>query len=400
MTPTETLDNSEYNRVKSLLQLDLDYENLQDEFQNLNRLAASIADTDISLVNLIDSYTQWTVSHFGMGVQQIPREESVCNYTIREEDHLEIARLDKDPRFKDKFFVAGNGSDFNLKYYYGIPLTMESGEKIGALCVLDKDEKEMTPEKIQQLKLIALEIVEHLELKKQLKTLRREVLEGLKIKNKLAHDIRGPLTGILGLSEIALDDELAKIEMRSYFKMIGKSSTQLLDLTKDILNSKNPKKNPGVRKVSIKELGDKIIHLYQPQATYKNIVIKVDISENDQEKSVYLDSLLQIIGNLISNAIKFTPSGGNVILGLSIGISEEIETLEIQVEDSGSGFSAEKIRNILDGKGISSMGTSGEIGFGLGLKLVKSMVEEMGGDFNISAVENSGGRLKMVIPQY
>lgn len=400
MIPTKTMNNSEYNRVKGLMELDLDYENLQDEFQNLNRLAASIADADISLVNLIDSYTQWTVSHFGMGVQQMPRGESVCNYTIREEDPLEITRLDKDPRFKDKFFVAGNGSDFNFKYYYGIPLTMESGENIGALCVLDKDEKEMTPEKIQQLQLIALEIVEHLKLKKQLKTLRLEVFESLKINNKLAHDIRGPLTGIQGLSEIALEDELAKIEMRSYFKMIGKSSNQLLDLTKDILNSKKAGKNPGVQKIRIKELGDKIIQLYQPQATYKNILIEVHIPETDEQKFVYLDNLLQIIGNIVSNAIKFTPSNSKVILSLSKGISNEIETLRIQVEDSGSGFSAEKIRNILDGKGISSMGTSGEIGFGLGLKLVKSMVEEMGGDFNISSVENSGGRLQMIIPQY
>lgn len=399
MTPTEIVNNPEYNRVKSLLGLDLDYENLQDEFQNLTKLAARIADTDISLVNLIDSYTQWTVSHFGMGVFQMPREEAVCNYTIREEDQLEIARLDKDQRFKDKFFVAGNGSDFNLKYYYGIPLTMESGENIGALCVMDKEEKNMTPEKIQQLKLIALQIVEHLELKKQLKNLRLEVQEGLKMKNKLAHDIRGPLAGILGLSELALDEELPKIEMRSYFKMIGKSSTQLLDLTKDILNSKNSK-NPGSGKIKIKDLGDKIIQLYRPQAMYKNIVIEVEIPVNDEGKSVYLDSLLQIIGNLISNAIKFTPSGGKVILSLSIGISDVLETLEIQVEDSGSGFSAEKIKNILDGKGISSMGTSGEVGFGLGLKLVKSMVEELGGDFNISTVENSGGRLKMIIPQY
>ncbi len=400
MTPTETVNNSEYNRVKSLLELDLDYENVQDEFQNLNRLAASIADTDISLVNLIDSYTQWTVSHFGMGVQQMPREESVCNYTIREEDHLEIPRLDKDPRFKDKFFVAGNGSDFNLKYYYGIPLTMESGDNIGALCVLDKDEKELTPEKIDQLKLIAKEIVEHLELKKQFKTEHKKVIEGLRINNKLAHDIRGPLTGILGLSEIALDDELTKIEMRSYFKMIGKSSTQLLELTKDILNSKNSQKNPDTDKIRIKDLGAKIIQLYLPQALSKNIVFEVAIPAFDQEKMVYMDSLLQIIGNLISNAIKFTPSGGKVILGLSLRTSEEIENLEIQVEDSGSGFSAEKIRNILEGKGISSMGTTGEVGFGLGLKLVKGMVEELGGDFNISTVENSGGRLKMIIPQY
>lgn len=400
MNPTETVNASEYNRVKSLLDLDLDYENLQDEFQNLNRLAASIAGTDISLVNLIDSYTQWTVSHFGMDVLQIPREDSVCNYTIKGKDPLEVPRLDKDHRFKDKFFVAGNGSDFHLKYYYGIPLTMESGENIGALCVLDKDEKEMTPEKIQQLKFIAEEIVAHLKLKKQLKTVRLDVFEGLKINNKLAHDVRGPLAGIQGLSEIALEDELTKLEMRSYFRLIGDSSAQLLDLTEDILKSKTSKKDPVAEKIRIKDLGDKIIHLYQPQAKHKNIVIEVNIPATDKEKSVYLDSLLQIIGNLISNAIKFTPSDGKVILGLSKVIAEGIENLEIQVEDSGSGFSAEKIKNILEGKGISSIGTSGEIGFGLGLKLVKTMVEEMGGKFNIASEENTGGRLKMIIPQY
>ena len=399
MYPTETVNKSEYNRVKSLLDLDLDYENLQAEFQNLNRLAASIAGTDISLVNLIDSYTQWTVSNFGIDIQQMPREDSVCNYTIQGENPLEISRLDKDDRFKDKHYVAGNGSDFNLKYYYGIPLTMESGENIGALCVLDKDEKEMSFEKIEQLKLIAQEIVEHLKLNKQLKTSRQEIIDVLKTNKKLAHDVRGPLNGILGLSNIALDDELTKIEMRSYFRLIGKSSTQLLDLTLDILKSKTPENSSVAEKIRIKDLGDKIIHLYQPQAMQKNIDIKVDISALDGEMLVDLDNVLQIIGNLISNAIKFTPAGGKVVLGLSKRIIEDIETFEIQVEDSGSGFSAEKIKNILDGRGLSSLGTSGEIGFGLGLKLVKNMVEEMGGRFNIATGKNIGGKLTMIIPQ-
>ena len=400
MNPTSTLNTSEYNRVKSLQDLDLDYTNLQEEFQNLNQLAASIADTEISLVNLIDNYTQWTVSHVGMAITQTPREESICNYTIMQDEPMEIPRLDKDNRFKDKLFVAGNGSDLDLNFYYGIPLTMESGQNIGVLCVLDKNEKKMTPEKVEQLNYIAAEIVEHLKLKKQLKIKRQEAFEGLKVKNKLAHDVRGPLAGIQGLSELALDDELSKIEMISYFRMIGESSTQLLELTKDILKTNTSKKQAASEKITIKELGDKIIQLYQPQALYKNIVVEVETPIIDEGKLVYLDSLLQIIGNLVSNAIKFTPEGGKVILGLSKGIEDEIENLEIRVEDSGSGFSAEKIKNILDGKGISSLGTSGEIGFGLGLKLVKSMVEEMGGNFNISSVENTGGRLKMIIPQY
>lgn len=66
--------DKEFNRVLELAEYDLDYSSLTDHFKDLSKLAAR----DISLVNIIDSYTQWTVSRHGLEVDSMPREDSVC----------------------------------------------------------------------------------------------------------------------------------------------------------------------------------------------------------------------------------------------------------------------------------------------------------------------------------
>ena len=194
----------EYRRIKKLSEFDLDYKKLQNEFQNYVELAANVAGTKISLVNLIDNYTQWTVSAFSSELYQVDREESVCDHTLRTENFLEIPRLDKDHRFRDKPFVKG---DYGLKYYLGIPLKVESGEKIGALCVIDHEERKVSPEKKRLLNLIASEIVEKLEAKRKLDSLKNKLAEAIAQRNQMAHDIRGPLAGILGLSESVEDEK-------------------------------------------------------------------------------------------------------------------------------------------------------------------------------------------------
>jgi len=68
---------NEYERLIELTELDLDYSNLKGNLEDLTKLAARIAGTEISLVNLIDSYTQWSVANHGIELQQMPREDSV-----------------------------------------------------------------------------------------------------------------------------------------------------------------------------------------------------------------------------------------------------------------------------------------------------------------------------------
>jgi GAF domain-containing protein len=133
-----------------------------------------VAGTEMSLVNLIDSYTQWSISSHGMEIEQMPREDSVCQYTIINREYFEVENLQNDERFKDKFYVT---DEPRLKYYYGIPLKVSDDHNIGALCVLDKNVKELTPEKVELLKIIADEIVNRLKDLKVIGKLKRKLSE-------------------------------------------------------------------------------------------------------------------------------------------------------------------------------------------------------------------------------
>ncbi|MBC7617363.1 MAG: GAF domain-containing protein, partial [Pedobacter sp.] len=199
LNTTPPIPKTELERLISLSDFDLDYSDLSHNFEDLVQLAAKVSGTTISLVNLIDSYTQWSVSNYGLNIDQMSREDSVCQYTILEDDHFEVENLAADERFSDKFYV---NQPLSLRYYFGIPLKTKEGHNIGALCVLDQDLKKLTPEKIELLKLIANEIVNRLNTIKLLQDLKFKLKDANDVNKKVAHDIRGPLSGIIGISEI------------------------------------------------------------------------------------------------------------------------------------------------------------------------------------------------------
>lgn len=188
-------------RLIAMSNLDLDYMDLEEPLSDLTKLAAKIAGTEISLVNIIDNFTQWSVSSFGFDIKQMPREDSICQYLIHDPEikELEINNLADDERFKDKSYVK---SDPNFRFYYGIPLKLNGDISLGALCVLDSHYKEISPEKKKMLSIIAKEVVNRLRIHKAVEGLNKKVHETQQLKNKVAHDIRGPIGGIIGLAEI------------------------------------------------------------------------------------------------------------------------------------------------------------------------------------------------------
>lgn len=195
--------DNEFERLIELSELDLDYSNLEDHLEDLTTLAARIIGSKVSLVNLIDNYTQWSVADYGIDLQQMPREDSVCQYTILEHDDLEVKDLSKDQRFKAKKYVK---NDPSLKYYYRIPLKTPNGINIGALCVMDSEEKNISPEDKELLHLIANQLVRRLEALKSINDLQNRVEELSQTHRKVSHDIRNPISGIIGIAQLMKDD--------------------------------------------------------------------------------------------------------------------------------------------------------------------------------------------------
>lgn len=404
-TPNAPVPANEMERLLALSDLDIDYSDHQITFQDLAKLAAKVTGTRISLVNLLDSLTQWTISNYGLDIEQMLREDSVCQYTIMESDHFEVGDLSEDVRFKDKFYVTGEPK---VKYYYGLPLRTSEGLQIGALCVLDQERKTLEPEKIELLKIIADEIVARLKTHKVLENLKSRLLEAGQAQKKVAHDIRGPLGGIVGLAQIIRDqgEQNRMDEVLEFINLIHKSGNSILDLAEEILDSHREKsKEANAPRASngqgftLMIFKDKLEKLYGPQGKHKNIRFQVQTSPLTENIHFSKNKLLQITGNLISNSMKFTPAGGEVMVNLHLLIDQARPVLQISVRDTGVGISEENIQAILSGNASSTDGTSGEQGFGFGLALVKRLVDSLGGRINITSEPGMGTNFEINLPQ-
>ncbi len=394
------LPKNEMKRVIELSEFDLDYSSLQENFKDLAKLAAKVAGTNISLVNMIDSFTQWTVSNFGLDIEQMPREDSVCQYTIVSDQFFEVKDLSADDRFKDKFYVK---DDPNLRYYFGVPLQTSDGLPLGALCVLDTIGKEISPEKVEMLKIIADEIVNRLMVIRVVNGLKNRVKEAKETQKKVAHDIRGPLSGIVGLaqliSEQGKDNTLE--DVLQLVSMIQKGGHSLLELADEILSAEkkidNPSQEAGSGEYNLLSFKEKLEKLFLPQATNKKINLQVLIDSKTEDIPFSKNKLLQITGNLISNAIKFTPLKGQVTVQLSIVITRT-KQLSIKVTDTGSGMDQDTVHQILYGEQESTEGTSGEKGYGFGLMLVKHLIIKLNGSLNIESEPNKGTTFSVLLP--
>ncbi|MFD2035317.1 GAF domain-containing sensor histidine kinase [Belliella marina] len=399
---TPPIPEKEFERVLQLSEYDLDYTELDQQFKDLTKLAARVAGTDISLVNLIDSFTQWSVSAYGFPTSQTPREESVCQYTIMGNDHFEIMDLSADERFLDKIFVK---EDPKLRYYMGIPLTTAEGNNLGALCVVDTEIRSLSQEKIEMLKIIADEIVNRLKILKAVHDLKGRMLEIKENQKKVAHDIRGPIGGIIGLAKVIQDQgkQNQLEEVLEFISLIQRSGTSVLELADEILSQDYAK--PEKEKIainhavefSLETLKEKLLDMYSVQAVQKNVKFSVSNKDGKDHVPFPKNKLLQIVGNLVSNAIKFTPEKGFVNVTLDLAVSENSKNLVMVVEDSGVGISVEKINEILRGAANSTLGTGGEKGFGFGLTLVKHLIDKINGTIAIDS-SKLGTKFTVTLP--
>ena len=393
---------NEFERLIELSELDLDYTNLEENLEDLTQLAARIVGTEVSLINLIDSYTQWSVADYGMDIQQAPREESVCQYTILEDDSLEIKDLSKDERFKRKSYVE---NDPNLRYYYGVPLETSGGAHIGALCVLDTEPKDVAPEDKELLKMIAKQVVRRLEALKKIKDLEERVDDLNQKKRKISHDLRNPISGIVGLADI-MEDEVKNERVKEVLElveMIKKGGNSLLELVEEIMDQEDSeaKQEPGKNEFSCQSFADKLKEMYQPQAKSKGVNLNINAKDSADEVFFPKSKLLQIVGNLITNSIKFTDEEGLVDVQITVNRTNgdtENNQLLIRVKDTGVGMKEDKVQEILQGEATSEGGTKGEKGYGFGMSLVKHLVDKAEGSIQIDSELGEGTQFKIVLP--
>jgi signal transduction histidine kinase len=394
---TFPVPKNEMQRLLSLSEFDLDYSEFSQDFKDLTMLAAKVAGTDISLINLIDSYTTWTISGHGLDIQQTPREVSLCQYTIMGQPYFEIADLSLDERFKDKDFTK---APLALRYYFGVPVTDAEGHQIGSLCVVDKHPKHLSPEKIEMMKIIADQVINRIQTYRTIRELQGQIKNANETKSKVAHDIRGPLAGIIGLSNIIAQQGNSNnlTEVLDFIQLIHKSCKSLLELADEILTEEQSSRRLASNEMNLSVFKCKLEDLYSVQAKNKGVNLQIQLKGGNTLSSFPKNKLLQITGNLISNAIKFTPEKGTVKVEMSLMEQEGLDVLHLMISDTGSGISEQALQYLEDGHNSSTDGTCGEKGYGFGLELVKHLILGLGGTLEIHNIEGSGACFNVELP--
>lgn len=376
----------------------MEYKNLK--FRPLLELARCITGSPLCEINIIDSGSQSTLAGNETGKNVISPDDCIFNDTIRSKEVLEIMDLTRNPLYRDRSYKSGKTT---FQYYCGSKLTTSNGINIGVFYVLNTISKRLSDEQKEQFKLIAHAVVQTLESDSSYSSISNKFDSLSDSLHKLNHDVRSPINGIIGMTDLLIEDKDRIEVLTQDIIMIKESAESIIGMIDGVLTTKvnqtNSEKLPD--KDSLANILETIKRLYRPQAQNKNLTLSLT-NQLDTKINVpyYLSiNLLQIIGNLVSNAIKFTPEKGSIEVNFSGSTAGNQNFLNITVTDNGKSMSSDQVSAFNNGKPIArSMGTNGEKSFGIGLQHVIQIVSEEGGTISVTSGRGNGTQFSMTIP--
>lgn len=157
----------------------------EDSFDDLTGLAAYICQTPIAAIGLIDSKREWFKSKIGFVSQEEPRDITFCAYAILQNELLIVRDTLTDERFATNPFVI---RDPHIRFYAGVPLINPDGLTLGTLCVLDHVPRDLSNEQQKALRIVALQVVTQLELRRNLKVLKQSIIHRKQSQELLRHN--------------------------------------------------------------------------------------------------------------------------------------------------------------------------------------------------------------------
>lgn len=215
--------------------------------------------------------------------------------------------------------------------------------------------------------------------------------------SNMSHDIRTPMNAVIGFTTLAMKNVNDSSKVSDYLSKILASSNHLLSIINDILDMsriESGKIQLDEEQISLAEIIRDIEGMLSEQAKQKKLQMTYD-TESVKDDAVICDKtrFCQVLLNLMTNAIKFTPEGGSIILRMTQhpGTDEGTGLYEISVKDNGIGMSEEFAARIFEPFERESTSTvSRTQGTGLGMSITKSILDVMGGTITLNTREGEG----------
>ena len=331
-----------------------------------------------------------TISGIETG-RRVPRTQAYCDRLIAGTigpcvpdtlAHPETAELD--------FTRAG------VRAYVGVPVELPDGRLDGTLCCLSRSpDPRVAEQELRFMRVLARMIGDQLariELQRQ-REVQREGLAAMAL-----HDLRAPVTAVRGYAELLADDDALSEEQRGFVDRIVRAAGQLDRLATHLLDiSHGGAPRPGAPHgaVDLGEVVREAVDQAAPAARERDVALAAAIGTGLQV-SGDPDALLRVAENLIGNAIKYTPAGGRV----DVGVTAEDGEVALRVADTGLGIPEGEQDRVFESFYRAANGRRITKGSGLGLAVCRRVVEEHGGSLALSSTEDSGTTITVGLPGY
>ncbi len=332
--------------------------------------------------------------------------KGLTEYIIRTgKSALVDKQLDNELTAKGEVDLVGPQAEIWL----GVPLKINN-KAIGVMVLQDYNEATTYGEKEKDiLDVISYPISRAIE-RKIVGEEKEEFIKELKGMNELkdqlfsmiSHDLRSPFNSLLGFSEVLISDldSLTQRDVKEYLKVINDSAKTLFSMTNNLLEYSRyqlGKFDFTPCFINVNDIIKSTVEHFDDRIKRKDILIKKDIPDG---LAIYADENMMnvILNNVISNAVKYSRVSGTINISASKISEEDDESILISVKDEGIGITKENKKRITKREMFTTLGTSKEMGTGLGILLVQDFISECNGLLKILSEENKGTEVLLMLP--
>lgn len=362
---------------------------MEQELKSVNQMLRSILDNAPSFIYMKDSDCKYSYVNANFARYLGLSQDEIVGRTDAEIMPIEIAErialLDQE-MFTTGSKVSGEevlmGQDGDPNYFWSVKIPLIANNTIYALVGISYDITDLTLLKIQ------------------LESQNEELQNVLEQKNLfmgiVVHDLRNPISAILGISEI-ISDQVSD-EIKSLSKLISEASASMLELVNsllDISEIETGKLTLNRTTLDYVQFVGNTVRLNEILASKKNITIKEDFNIKECFLDIDKGKIEQVLNNLLSNAVKY--SNPNKTITVRLSASDGV--VLTQVVDQGLGIPHDEIANVFQYfKKTSVHPTANEKSHGLGLAIAKKIVEGHGGNIYVTSQVGVGSIFEFTLP--
>jgi signal transduction histidine kinase len=407
-------------RLRTLRDTGLLDSEVEEQFDRLTRLASRLLGVPATFFSLVDEDRDFYKSCFGFPASLATDREmtgvTFCHYSLVSEGALVIPDTRSDPVYSQVPTVETLG----VAAYLGVPVRAPNGSVLGSFCAVDFQPHDWSPVDVETMRELAASAEREVAIRHwvrlQTEVLEREfaarreleiVMESrARLMRGFTHDVKNPLgagDGFLSLLEDEIVGPLSE-KQKATVGRVRRAIGTAVDLINELIEIERTETGELVIEravVDLRTMAKEIVEEYRAQAEAKEL--QIELALHDELEAVHSDPtrIRQVLGNLVSNAVKYTHSG-RVVVSAGLRAADDAVATNggrwaiLEVTDTGPGIAREHMHLLF--REFTRMAPEGVEGAGLGLAISQRLAEALGGRISVESEPDRGSRFTLWLP--